>query len=106
MVLVYTTVVLVYATMVLVYATMVLVYATPVLVYATMVLVYATTVLVRWGTTDDFTTGFLHFSLFPTALWDLANSRPVHSLMLSFHLFFFFWFCFLSALSSSPLALM
>ena len=36
-----------------------------------------------WGTTDDFTTSFLHFSLFSTALWDLANSRPVHSLMLS-----------------------
>ena len=42
----------------------------------------------RWGTTDDFTTSFLHFSLFPTALWDLASSRPVHSLMLSSHLFF------------------
>ena len=40
------------------------------------------------GTTDDFTTSFLHFSLFSTALWDLANSRPVHSLMLSSHLFF------------------
>ena len=35
----------------------------------------------RWGTTDDFTTSFLHFSLFSTALWDLANCRPVHSLM-------------------------
>ena len=42
----------------------------------------------RWGTTYDFTTSFLHFSLFSTALWDLANSRPVHSLMLSSHLFF------------------
>ena len=38
----------------------------------------------RWGTTDDFATSFLHFSLFSTAFWDLANSRPVHSLMLSF----------------------
>ena len=37
----------------------------------------------RWGTTDDFTTSFLHFPLFFTALWDLANSRPVHSLMLT-----------------------
>ena len=36
------------------------------------------------------------FSLFSSALWDLPNSRPVHSLMLSSHLF-------LSALSSSPL---
>ena len=41
----------------------------------------------RWGTVDDFTTSFLHFSLFSTALWDLANSRPVHSLMLCSHLF-------------------
>ena len=41
----------------------------------------------RWGTTDDFTTSFLHFSLFSTALWDLANSRPFQSLMLSSHLF-------------------
>ena len=41
----------------------------------------------RWGTTDDFETSFLHFPLFSTALWDLPNSRPVHSLMLSSHLF-------------------
>ena len=41
----------------------------------------------RWGTTDDFTASFLHFSLFSTALCDLANSRPVHSLMLSSNLF-------------------
>ena len=41
----------------------------------------------RWGTTDDFTTSFLCFSLFSTALWDLVNSRPVYSLMLSTHLF-------------------
>ena len=41
----------------------------------------------RWSTTDDFATSFLHFSLFSTALWDLPNSRPVHSRMLSSHLF-------------------
>ena len=41
----------------------------------------------RWSTPDDFTTSFLHFPLLPTALWNLANSRPVHSLMLSSHLF-------------------
>ena len=41
----------------------------------------------RWGTTHDFATSFLHFSLFSSALWDLPNSRPVHSLMLSSHLF-------------------
>ena len=37
----------------------------------------------RWGTTEDFATSFLHFSLFFTALSDLANFRPVHYLMLS-----------------------
>ena len=41
----------------------------------------------RLGTTNDFATSCLHFSLFSTALWDLPNSRPVHSLMLSSHLF-------------------
>ena len=41
----------------------------------------------RWGTTDDFTTSFLHFPLFSTAVCDMPNSRPVHSLMLSSHLF-------------------
>ena len=30
---------------------------------------------------------FSIFSLFSSALWDLPNSRPVHSLMLSSHLF-------------------
>ena len=43
----------------------------------------------RLGTTDDFATSFLHFSLFSAALWDLASSWPVHSLMLSSHLFLF-----------------
>ena len=28
-----------------------------------------------WGTKDNFTTSFLHFPLFSTALWDLANAR-------------------------------
>ena len=41
----------------------------------------------RWGITDDFATSFLHFPLFSTALWDLSNSGPVRSLMLSSHLF-------------------
>ena len=41
----------------------------------------------HWGTTDHFTTSFLHFSLFSTALWELVNSTPVHSLMLSSNLF-------------------
>ena len=37
-----------------------------------------------WCTTNDFTTSFLHFSLFSTALWDLVNSRPFHCSVLSF----------------------
>ena len=41
----------------------------------------------RWGTTDDFATSFLHFFLFSTAFWDSPNSRPVHRMMLSSHLF-------------------
>ena len=41
----------------------------------------------RCGTTDDSASSFLHFSLFSTALWDMPNSRPVHFLMLSSHLF-------------------
>ena len=41
-----------------------------------------------WGTTDDFTTSFLHFSLFSAPLWGMASSRLVHSLMLSSHFFF------------------
>ena len=40
-----------------------------------------------WGTIDDFATSLLHFLLFSTALWGLANYRSVHSLMLSSHLF-------------------
>ena len=41
----------------------------------------------RWGITYDFATCSLHFPLFSTALRDLPNSRPVHSLMMSSHLF-------------------
>ena len=40
-------------------------------------------------TIDDFATCFLHFPLFSTALLDLLNSRPVHLLMLSSHLFLY-----------------
>ena len=50
----------------------------------------------RWGTIDDFAISFLHFSLFSSPLWDLADSRLLHSLMLSSYLFF----CL--SLSSSP----
>ena len=41
----------------------------------------------RWGTTDDFATSFLHFSLFSTVLLGLTHSGPVHFLMLYSHLF-------------------
>ena len=41
----------------------------------------------HWGTKDDFPTSFLHSSLFSSAPWDLAISRPLHSLMFSFHFF-------------------
>ena len=40
----------------------------------------------RWGITDDFTTSFLHCSLFSTALWDLAKSKPVYSFIFCSHL--------------------
>ena len=40
-----------------------------------------------WSTTNDFRTSFRHCSLFSTALWDVANSKPAHPLMLSSHLF-------------------
>ena len=40
----------------------------------------------HWGTSDDFATSFLHSFIFSTALWNLTNSSPVHSLMLSSHL--------------------
>ena len=36
-----------------------------------------------WGTKDDFTSSVFHFSPFSIALWDLANSSPLHSLLLS-----------------------
>ena len=38
--------------------------------------------------TPQITSQLLHFSLFSTALWDLVNSWPILSLMLSSHLFF------------------
>ena len=52
-----------------------------------IIIIYSLTARVVGRTTDDFATSFLHFPLFSTAIWDLANSRPVHSLMLSSHLF-------------------
>ena len=54
---------------------------------AIIIIINPLTARVVWGTTDDFKISFLHFSLLSTALWDLATSRPVYSLMLSSHLF-------------------
>ena len=48
---------------------------------------HATSKLSSSSSSIPFTTSFLHLSMFSTALWDLANSRPVHSLLLSSHLF-------------------
>ena len=59
----------------------------------------------RWGTTDDFAASFPPSSLFSTALWDLVNSRPVHFLMLSSHLFLCLPFFFPSFTVSCKIAL-
>ena len=40
------------------------------------------------GASDDFATVSFHLVLFSAALVELAKSIPVHSLILSFHLFF------------------
>ena len=42
----------------------------------------------RRGTTDEFATTPFHLDLFSAALVELAKSIPVHSLILSSHLFF------------------
>ena len=52
------------------------------------ILFYPITLLSRWGTTDDFETIPFHLVLFSAALVELAKSIPVHSLILSSHLFF------------------
>ena len=48
----------------------------------------------RWGTTDDFTTSFLHFSLLSTALWDLVNSAflVLSTIYLFMKVSFAFWY--------------
>ena len=42
----------------------------------------------HWGTADEFATIPFHLVLFSAALVELAKSSPVHSLILSSHLFF------------------
>ena len=49
---------------------------------------YPVTLEGRRSTTDEFATIPFHFVLFSAALVELAKSIPVHSLILSSHLFF------------------
>ena len=52
------------------------------------ILFYHITLEGRRGTTDEFATIPFHLDLFSAALVELAKSIPVHSLILSSHLFF------------------
>ena len=52
------------------------------------ILFYPVTLEGRRGTTDEFATIPFHLDLFSAALVELAKSIPVHSLILSSHLFF------------------
>ena len=52
------------------------------------ILFYPITLEGRRGTTDEFATTPFHLNLFSAALVELAKSIPVHSLILSSHLFF------------------
>ena len=53
------------------------------------ILFYPITLEGRRGTTDEFATIPFYFVLFSCALVELAKSFPVHSLILSSHLFFY-----------------
>ena len=52
------------------------------------IIFYPITLGGRRGTTDEFVTIPFHLDLFSAALVELAKSIPVHSLILSSHLFF------------------
>ena len=52
------------------------------------ILFYPITLEGRRGTTDEFATTTFHLDLFSAALVELAKFIPVHSLILSSHLFF------------------
>ena len=52
------------------------------------ILFYPITLEGRRGTTDEFATIPFHLDLFSAALVELAKSIPVHSLILSSHIFF------------------
>ena len=56
--------------------------------FLSIFLFYPITLEGRWGTTDEFAIVPFHFVLFSAALVELAKSIPVHSLILSSHLFF------------------
>ena len=56
--------------------------------YLFSILFYPITLEGRRGTTDEFATTPFHLDLFSAALVELAKSIPVHSLILSSHLFF------------------
>ena len=56
--------------------------------YRMSILFYPITLEGRRGTTDEFATIPFHLDLFSAALVELAKSIPVHSLILSSHLFF------------------
>ena len=56
--------------------------------YTVSILFYPITLGGRRGTTDEFETIPFHLDLFSAALVELAKSIPVHSLILSSHLFF------------------
>ena len=60
----------------------------PVLIARFSILFYPITLEGRRGTTDEFETILFNLDLFSAALVELAKSIPVHSLILSFHLFF------------------
>ena len=67
-------------------------------IYYFSILFYPITLEGRWGTTDEFATIPFHLDLFSAALVELAKSIPVHSLILSSHLFFCLSFSFHCAL--------
>ena len=56
--------------------------------YIYFILFYPITLEGRRGTTDEFATTTFHLDLFSAALVELAKFIPVHSLILSSHLFF------------------
>ena len=62
-------------------------YIPPNFLYSLSIL-YPITLEGRRGTTDEFATTTFHLDLFSAALVELAKSIPVHSLILSSHLFF------------------